>query len=266
MSEQIEQARPRERVVVIGAGMVAHRFVEAMRSRDDAGRFDITVLGDEPRPPYDRVALTSYFTGRDPEDLNLGGAELWADPRVTLAKRTEVTDVDRNAKVVTTAKGVRHPDDHLVLATGSYAAVPPVKGNDLQGCFVYRTIDDVAALRGYVEELRAAHPERPVRGAVVGGARVHDLGVGVAAERAVHAQPSVSAAGSAESCARTVTATPWLGRSSASANAEIAGSRCSRASRSYSMICTAFMKLVVHSPWACTAEPPVGSTWLEPAA
>ena len=47
MSEQIEQARPRERVVVIGAGMVAHRFVEAMRSRDDAGRFDITVLGDE---------------------------------------------------------------------------------------------------------------------------------------------------------------------------------------------------------------------------
>ncbi|QNK52807.1 nitrite reductase large subunit [Dermacoccus sp. PAMC28757] len=169
MSEQIEQARPRERVVVIGAGMVAHRFVEAMRSRDDAGRFDITVLGDEPRPPYDRVALTSYFTGRDPEDLNLGGAELWADPRVTLAKRTEVTDVDRNAKVVTTAKGVRHPYDHLVLATGSYAAVPPVKGNDLQGCFVYRTIDDVAALRGYVEELRAAHPERPVRGAVVGG-------------------------------------------------------------------------------------------------
>ena len=51
------------RVVVVGGGMVANRFVEAMRARDVDGRFHVTVLADEPRPPYDRVALTSYFSG-----------------------------------------------------------------------------------------------------------------------------------------------------------------------------------------------------------
>ena len=58
--------------------------------------------------------------------------------------------------------------DELVLATGSDAAMPPIPGNDLAGVFVYRTIDDVAALRGWVEERRARFA-RPVRGAVIGG-------------------------------------------------------------------------------------------------
>ena len=55
-----------QHVVVVGGGMVAHRFVDAMRSRDEPGRFRISVLAEEPRAPYDRVALTSYFTGARP--------------------------------------------------------------------------------------------------------------------------------------------------------------------------------------------------------
>ncbi|MCT1986247.1 nitrite reductase large subunit NirB [Dermacoccus abyssi] len=159
----------REQIVVVGGGMVAHRFVEALRDRDTEGRFEITVIAEEPRPPYDRVALTSYFTGRDPEDLNLGADALWADDLVHLRKGTGVSAIDREAKTVTTDRGQVHPYDHLVLATGSYAAVPPVKGKDLRGCFVYRTIDDVADLRGYVEQIRASDPTRTVRGAVIGG-------------------------------------------------------------------------------------------------
>ncbi|WP_188837256.1 nitrite reductase large subunit NirB [Flexivirga endophytica] len=158
-----------QHVVVAGAGMVAHRFVEALRSRDDAGRFRVTVIGDEPRPPYDRVALTTYFTGRDPEDLHLGGAGLWQDPQVTLRKGTAVTAIDRSGRRVRTDRGDDVGYDHLILATGSYAARPPVDGSDLRGCFVYRTIDDVADLRGYVETLRVGHDDRPLRGVVVGG-------------------------------------------------------------------------------------------------
>jgi NAD(P)H-nitrite reductase large subunit len=85
------------------------------------------------RAPYDRVALTSYFTGRDPDDLALGSQEIWHDRLVSLKRGVKVTAVDREKRTVTTADGSRLPYDALVLATGSYAAVPPVKGNDLRG-------------------------------------------------------------------------------------------------------------------------------------
>ncbi|NCT92106.1 nitrite reductase large subunit [Cellulomonas sp. APG4] len=161
------------RLVVVGGGMVAHRLVEALRDRDADGAWHVTVVAEEPRAPYDRVALTSYFSGRDPADLALGTPDLWADPHVTLLRDTTVTAVDREVRTVTAVRnGVGSEAvlsyDALVLATGSSAAVPPVEGTDLPGVFVYRTVDDVAALRGWVEET-ARRRRRPVQGAVVGG-------------------------------------------------------------------------------------------------
>ncbi|WP_084073558.1 nitrite reductase large subunit NirB [Demequina sp. NBRC 110052] len=157
-----------KQIVVVGGGMVAHRFTEAMRARDTEGRFAVTVLAEEPRAPYDRVALTSYFTGRKPEELALGDPSLWEDPLVTLERDAKAVSVDRAARTVTDAHGRTYPYDHLVMATGSYAWSPPVKGSDLPGVFVYRTIDDVAALRGYVQQ-RRRDLGRTVRGAVIGG-------------------------------------------------------------------------------------------------
>jgi nitrite reductase (NADH) large subunit len=154
-------------VVVVGGGMVAHRLVEALRQRDTNIDYRITVYAEEPRLPYDRVALTSYFSGRDPHDLSLGEPELWDDPAVNLRKGVQITAIDTTAKTVTTARGEQVGYDELVLATGSAAFVPPVKNNDAQGCFVYRTIDDVAALRVYVERLKSEGKQ--VKGVVVGG-------------------------------------------------------------------------------------------------
>ncbi|WP_284501450.1 nitrite reductase large subunit NirB [Actinotalea sp. C106] len=160
-------------LVIVGGGMVAQRLVEALRDRDTAGVWRISVFAEEPRPPYDRVALTSYFSGRDPEDLALGEPELWEDPLVSLHRGVVVTAVDREARTVTTSTGRAGADrtvpyDELVLATGSGAFVPPIPGTDLPGVFVYRTVDDVAALRGWVEE-QERRWNRPVRGAVIGG-------------------------------------------------------------------------------------------------
>ena len=156
-----------QHLVVGGGGMVAQRLVEAMRDRDADGRWRITVLAEEPRRPYDRVALTSYFSGRDADDLALGDASLWDDPLVSLRRDDKVVAIDRAARTVTTERGRTEHYDHLVLATGSSAWVPPIEGADLEGVFVYRTVDDVAALRGYVEQLKATKPV--VRGAVLGG-------------------------------------------------------------------------------------------------
>jgi nitrite reductase (NADH) large subunit len=155
-------------LVVVGGGMVAHRLVEALcRRQGERADWHVTVLAEEPRAPYDRVALTSYFSGRDPADLALGDPALWRDPRVRLRRGDPVAAIDRAARTVTTAAGLRHPYDALVLATGSSAFVPPVEGSDLTGCFVYRTIDDVAALGEHIERLRGTTVE--VTGVVVGG-------------------------------------------------------------------------------------------------
>ncbi|MBL0887176.1 nitrite reductase large subunit NirB [Myceligenerans indicum] len=157
-----------QRVVVVGGGMVAQRFVEALRSRDTENRYSIEVFAEEPRPPYDRVGLSRWFT-EGPEALTLGEPELWDDPLVTLHRDRRVMAVDRERRTVTDRLDKVHHYDHLVLATGSYPFVPPIPGADLPGVFVYRTIDDLAALRGWVEQKREASPNKPVRGAVIGG-------------------------------------------------------------------------------------------------
>ncbi|MBE7699761.1 FAD-dependent oxidoreductase [Oerskovia sp. Sa1BUA8] len=153
--------------------MVAQRLVEALRARDTAGRWRVTVFAEEPRHPYDRVALTSYFSARDPGELDLGDPALWDDPLVRLVRDCRIDSIDREARQVTDRSGRVHDYDELVLATGSSAARPPIPGNELPGVFVYRTIDDVAALRGWVEAKREERAgssyDRPVRGAVIGG-------------------------------------------------------------------------------------------------
>ena len=71
--------------------------------------------------------------------------------------------IDRDRRVVVTDAG-EYPYDALVLATGSYPFVPPVDGTDLPGVFVYRTLDDLEAIRA----LRA-HGRRADRRVVIGG-------------------------------------------------------------------------------------------------
>ncbi|WOQ70549.1 nitrite reductase large subunit NirB [Microbacterium limosum] len=153
-------------IVVVGAGMVAHRFVESLLSRGDRP-WRVTVIGDEARHPYDRVGLTGYFAGASAEDLTLDRSVL-DDERVSFMRGTAVTAIDREAREVTTASGERVAYDRLVLATGSYAARLAVDGFGLDGCFVYRTLDDVEALRGFVEA-RRAELGRPLTGTVIGG-------------------------------------------------------------------------------------------------
>jgi len=131
-----------ERVVVVGYGMVGHRFVEALRARDTEGRYEVTVLAEEARPAYDRVRLSSWFDG---EPLELPAVD---GVRTRLGE--PALAIDPAARTVTTAAG-EYGFDRLVLATGSYPFVPPVPGRDLMGCFVYRTVDDLEALSAYAE-------------------------------------------------------------------------------------------------------------------
>lgn len=153
------------RLVVVGHGMVGHRLLTELADRGAlaAGRLAVTVVGGEPRPAYDRVALSSWFAHRDDAALGLVAPGFVAAHGIDLRLGDPVAAVDRDARTATLASGAVLPYDRLVLATGSTPFVPPIPGHDGPGCFAYRTIEDLEAI--------AAHAEQPGvrRGVVVGG-------------------------------------------------------------------------------------------------
>ncbi|WP_081967976.1 nitrite reductase large subunit NirB [Mycobacterium kyorinense] len=154
-------------VVVVGHGMVGHRFVEALRARDTDGLWRITVLAEESDAAYDRVGLTGYTQHWERRQLALPGNDYAGDEHVRLLLSSRVVDIDRAARKVVTSSGEEFGYDKLVLATGSYAFVPPVPGHDLPGCHVYRTLDDLDAIRADAQRtLDAGHTKTAV---VVGG-------------------------------------------------------------------------------------------------
>jgi nitrite reductase (NADH) large subunit len=150
-------------LIVVGNGMVGHRFVESLQASGQGADFEITVLGEEPRPAYDRVNLSKFFEGGDAGQLALASAEKYAAAGVRLILGDPATSLDRQAKRIQTRAGLELEYDRLVLATGSSPFVPPIEGRDAPGCFVYRTIEDLEAIGA------AAASAVANVGAVIGG-------------------------------------------------------------------------------------------------
>ncbi len=155
------QVEGRERILVIGNGMVGQRFCERLVELGGIDRFEITVLGEEPRPAYDRVHLSEFFAGRSADELALVGLDWFAEHGVNLELGARAQAIDRAGRSVTTTDGRTFAYDQLVLVTGSAPFVPPIDGIDLPGVYVYRTIEDLEAIRD-----RGAKSQRA---AVIGG-------------------------------------------------------------------------------------------------
>jgi nitrite reductase (NADH) large subunit len=132
------------KLVVVGNGMVGQRFLEALPA--GAG-FEITVIGEEPRAAYDRVRLSSFFAGKSAAELCLVEADFFERNVITTHFAERVVGIDREARLVRTDSGRDLAYDTLVLATGSYPFVPPIAGRERSGCHVYRTIEDLEAIR-----------------------------------------------------------------------------------------------------------------------
>lgn len=156
-----------QHIVVVGGGMTGHRFASRLIEQDPEGAWSMTVIGDEPERPYDRVHLSEWFEHRDPVALEMDPT-VWDDPRLTLITGDAAETLDRENQQVILASGRQVGYDRLVLATGSWAWAPRAEGKDLPGSFSYRTLADVEAIAEWVE-LRGKALGRPVRGMVVGG-------------------------------------------------------------------------------------------------
>jgi len=142
------------RVIVVGNGMVGYKFCDKLRSRSK--EHEIIVYGEEPRPAYDRVHLSSYFSGSTADDLLMAPASWYVDNNVELFTGELVTELNRENKTIKTHTGKVDHYDYLVLATGSSAFVPTVEGVERHGVFVYRTIEDLNQIIDYGKKVKKA--------------------------------------------------------------------------------------------------------------
>jgi nitrite reductase (NADH) large subunit len=136
----------RQRLVIVGNGMVCHRLCERLVGAD-ATRYEITIFAEENRPAYDRVNLGEVLRGRDSSSLALATNEWYRTHDIALHLGDPVVCLDLPAKKVRSARGLEHPYDKLVLATGSVPVLPPIRIDDWSNVSVLRTLEDVERVR-----------------------------------------------------------------------------------------------------------------------
>ncbi len=134
-----------QRLVIIGNGMAAVRLVEQLLARAPE-RFAITLIGEEPAVPYNRILLSPVLGGEKPaEQTQLHDALWYQRYGVTLLTGERTVAVSLTARTVTTTARTLHWDE-LVFATGSTPFLPPVEGGALAHVHAFRTLADVEAI------------------------------------------------------------------------------------------------------------------------
>jgi nitrite reductase (NADH) large subunit len=161
-----------KRLVVIGNGMVGHRFVERMIDGGHHRDWNISVFCEERRLAYDRVNLTSFFGGKSAADLALARPEHYRAAGIDVVVGDKAVAVDRQNRTVVSAHGRIVSYDKLVLATGSSPFIPPIDGCRAPGCFVYRTLEDLDAIRTHAA---AVHIGVIIGGGLLGLEAAHAL-------------------------------------------------------------------------------------------
>lgn len=149
------------KLVIVGNGMVGHRYIEDLVDKTDVSHFDITVFCEEPRVAYDRVHLSSYFSHHTADELSLVKSGFYQKHGIKVLIGERAININREKQTVYSSSGREIHYDKLILATGSYPFVPPIKGNESKDCFVYRTIEDLKAIEAWAKKSKS--------GVVIGG-------------------------------------------------------------------------------------------------
>src|SRR5690606_5334240 len=133
-------------LIIVGNGMVGQRLLQNLVEKGLTKIYNVITFCEEPRPAYDRVHLTEFFSGKSADDLSMVEDGFFAANDISIHIGDSVVAIDRERKSVISRRGLSMHYDKVVLATGSYPFVPPIPGNDRPGCFVYRTIEDLEAI------------------------------------------------------------------------------------------------------------------------
>lgn len=138
------------RIVIVGAGQAGAQAAFSLRQWGHEG--SITIVGDEPFPPYERPPLSKEFLQGelDQDRLFFRTSSWYADNSIDLHTGVEVAGIDRE-RGVAMLDGGELPFDALVLATGSRPRPFRVAGADLAGIHEVRTMADTNGLRGAMQ-------------------------------------------------------------------------------------------------------------------
>ena len=137
--------------IVIGAGQAGAALVARLRAKGEEG--EITLIGEEPVPPYQRPPLSkAYLMGEmEMPRLFLRPEAFYADHDIALRTGTRVERIDPAAKTVTLADGEVLTYDRLALTTGSHPRrLPEAIGGDLPGVLTMRSLADADEMRPYL--------------------------------------------------------------------------------------------------------------------
>ncbi|MBI5886615.1 MAG: NAD(P)/FAD-dependent oxidoreductase [Deltaproteobacteria bacterium] len=138
------------RLVVVGNGMAGTACVEEV-IKAGRERFDITVIGREPHPNYNRVLLAYVLTGeKSVSEITTHGREWYEQNGVRLITGVEVSDIRRASRSVIANNETLAAYDKLILATGSLPIIPRIPGADRDGVFTFRNVADCERIRGRI--------------------------------------------------------------------------------------------------------------------
>jgi NAD(P)H-nitrite reductase large subunit len=134
--------------VIIGNGVAGTTAAATIRKTDPTG--DIKIFTDEAHPYYSRIRLMEFLAGElEGTKLQIRSNQWYDDQKIQLFLNTKISDIDKNQKKVITLSGKQYAYDRLLLATGGYSFVPPIKGAEKQGIFTLRTINDAQAIKTF---------------------------------------------------------------------------------------------------------------------
>lgn len=143
--------KPKQTVVVIGAGAGAQRFIQKYRELNKEDH--IEVFSKEVHPFYNRVMLPDYISGHKSwDDLVKLTKEEYQKLDIGLNIGVSVSNIDRVNKKVNCDRGISHSYDKLIVATGSRAFVPPGYPSYLDGVFTMRNRPDADKLRDLINK------------------------------------------------------------------------------------------------------------------
>ncbi|MEL7160683.1 MAG: FAD-dependent oxidoreductase, partial [Bacteroidota bacterium] len=146
-------AKEPERIVVIGAGAAAFRFVASYRQRNE--RDKITVISREPHAFYNRILLPEYISEQLTwAELEKMSAQLRQKLNFTLLTDQNAQSIDREQRIIRLANGEERPYDRLIIATGSRPFVPREVPTELPGVFTMRRKEDADRLKDYLDAQR----------------------------------------------------------------------------------------------------------------
>ncbi|MBT7870683.1 MAG: NAD(P)/FAD-dependent oxidoreductase, partial [Thiotrichales bacterium] len=136
----------KNKLVVIGNGMAGVRSVEELL-KVAPNQYDITVIGDEPHPNYNRIMLSPLLSGeKNFDEIIINSLDWYADNNITLLTGSAATKINRVHRNVELSNGRKVDYDRLLIATGSNPFILPIPGNDLQGVIGFRTVEDVETM------------------------------------------------------------------------------------------------------------------------